>query len=160
MSLKHRLISALALTICTAMPALAYTNYQGGGFYTDFSEVCGGISWQGTNRPYIRFRPAGAPDNNATRSNLSFFSGHESVSFTFENPSGQFPVAGQWLAVTTTSISASGYQPGGVQLRFLETTPFESINGGATTFFFAFEVMNFDGVEGCTIRGRGVVGLQ
>lgn len=157
MSHTRHLLSALALSLYATSPAFAVTEFRGGGFLTGFSGCSG---WGSRESVLVRYQPAGAPENHATRSRVSMFHHSGAFNYSFDFTPGDYPELGEWFTVSTTKVFGSGYTIDGVSLRLLESSPIEAITAGATTIFLAFEVSNFDGLTGCTARGRVALALD
>ncbi|MCA0206131.1 hypothetical protein [Pararhodobacter sp.] len=154
-----KLLSAGALLLGLASPALAATDLRGGGFLTDFVG-CESAGWAGNVPITSRWRPAGLPENHATISRVSLFVNSGALNYAFEFQPGEYPEIGEWFSVFATTVFAGAGNPPDVQVRILETSPIEQIAGGATTLFVAFELQNFDGTPGCNARGRVALAVQ
>ncbi|MCB1388271.1 MAG: hypothetical protein KDK12_03840 [Rhodobacteraceae bacterium] len=154
-----RILSAAAFSLCTLSPALAATEYRGGGFLTDFAN-CGTSGWAGSERILFIYAPAGLEGNSDTENRMTILAYSGAINYTFSYQPGQYPALGAWFNVRTTNVFSGGYQFDGVIMRLLDSDPREAAIGGATTFFLNFEIDNFEGFQNCTVRGRAVVALN
>lgn len=159
-----RFLPALAVSLglvspALVSPAMAATDLRGGGFLTDFSD-CGPGGWTGTERIFVRYRPAGFPENHPTLSRITFFFGGGVINYSFDFQPEAYPEIGEWFAVDASMIFASPFTADNVQMRVVEASPIDQLVAGATTVFVAFELTNFDGTPGCNARGRIALALQ
>lgn len=135
---------ALALGIFAA-PLAAQTEFQGGGFLSNFSEACAGTGWNGVVQVTVRLRPAEYPGN-GDQNRLSIFLNNYAVNYRF--PDIDLNV---WTPVTeATSIGGSFTSQTG--------NPSPSIRQVAAPGNTAFtddelhiigEIRTFDWTQGC-----------
>jgi hypothetical protein len=130
-----------------ALPALAWTEFTGGGYVTGFSEECGSGGWQGTNRILARMAPAGLQFNHVEWTLLSFF--HGSYAQNFVLPAN---IGDSFVTVDFAGIGFGLHHPAPVtRVRFLTAlsdTPTQE--SGLVTLFGEFE--NFNDHIGCTAQ--------
>lgn len=93
-------LNALALAVggLLAPPALAQTEFRGGGFVADFSAPCAAEGWAGASQIVARHRPAGAPGNAGQTHLLSLFFDSYTLHFAFTAAP-----AGQWVTAQTAA---------------------------------------------------------
>lgn len=137
--------------IVPATSALAATDFRGGGYLTDFTN-CEGSGWSGSIIVRTRVQPAGLIGNNPDLHRLTLTFGTNALNYLIPNTD-----LSQWVTTNSTQIFAGAGS--GIQVQFRLT--YLSVPGftDETTFAqIAFELGDFTGVSGCTVRGRLFIG--
>jgi hypothetical protein len=134
----------------------AQTEFRGAGFIADFVN-CPGYS--GISQVFARVRPAGAPGNSATHTRASIF--FPTYAYNVWIPPN--PVVNQWQDVLRvgnvghTSGASENLDPM-PRFRLLPTPSFTTVSD--TEIHLIFELLNFDYIPGCQIRGNLLLGLR
>lgn len=142
---------AVALALAGA-PAMATTEYVGGGFLTDFSQACS-PNWPagGTVQVTTRVRPSGMPGNDQQRTTLNIFTGNLTMHFFW-------PEQNDWVWATATRFAAIGntftMNPTPMpRLRALPTPAGTTLSAdGENAGHGIFQIENFAGIANCTVR--------
>lgn len=139
---------AAAVALCLATPAVAQTEFRGGGFVSDFTQPCTADGWQGANQIIARYRPAGATGNPADSAVLNLFFDSYTMHFAFPPAA-----AGTWSTATqaTTIGGTFGTQTSPMPSLRLQTPPSGTTISGQELHLIA-DINNFSYVLNCQVR--------
>ncbi|GAB4275286.1 MAG: hypothetical protein Kow0013_29370 [Pararhodobacter sp.] len=136
-------VGVLALgTGLAASPAMASSEWRGGGFLTDFVG-CEGTGWSGVTSVIVRLRPSGLPGNSDTLTSLAFNvgTGHQVLVF---DDNGQ--VVNYFIAYS------GGFDVASIaSVDILRVSP-ENVQVGDPVVEGVVRINGFDGVAGCSAR--------
>ena len=146
-SASRLLVVATGLTVSAvaAVPAIAATEFQGGGFVTNFTG-CDAQGWSGVVRVVSRMQPAGLPENDPTITHLSIVYGTGIHIIDFAGPPSL-----DWAPVEmwSTWTSVTDYLDGEVAARMLPGSTL-SIDNSTQQIVLNAEINGFGGNPGCS----------
>jgi hypothetical protein len=155
MAMKFHLLRTAALAVSVvliAWPGLSRTEYMGGGFLTDFTAPCIAVGWPTHHQVVVRSLPAGLPENHPTDHMLNIFAGNFVMHYRFANSPYS---SGGWSTATYASIGRLlDLDPAGIPRVRRLTTPVGTVLGSDDAEHLTFEIENFAGEVGCTVRGN------
>jgi len=134
-----------------AAPASAQTEYQGGGYLSNWTAACAPDNWSGVVEVIARMRPAGQPGNSATQNILNLFMDQYTLHFRYNDaPENISQTAAAFASIGGGYGPASDPMP---RVRRLATPP-GTVPGndeGHALHYFA-EIENFSHLAGCRVR--------
>lgn len=150
MTIRPVLGALAAVAALGLSPAMAQTEFRGGGFLSDFSSQCNAAGWSGTSQVVVRFRPAGASGNHATENRMSLFFDSYTMFFGYSNSA-----IGSYANATSAGMigaSFSSQTSPAVQVR--RQNPPASTTFNASELHLVVDINNFDQTANCSVRAN------
>lgn len=144
---RNSLLAALAVGAAMASPAMAATEYFGGGYMVADSPACSTIGWTGIHQVMARWAPQGAVGNRADQTRLTLLlpTGAITVGYNTASQTRMY----QPLATQPAYVWNDAWMPTNPRMQVTIGTS-GSASDAQTDVIVRFS--NFSEQEGCTVQ--------